>query len=490
MDAFNWVSVFISFIMRFFVNVLHFVINFVRNGGTVNDNVKISGGGRKKATFNWCEISEYLLLESYAAVLENNEKPIKKRLMTRFIQNLNEHQINYVKSSISEASLMSHLNLLKKEKKPDNRNLKWDAEMEKILVECGIEVTLRQNLFALTKQKTLGFAKLLHESFTERIKATDEKEILDEIENLTLSSEVMEVKSLKRTAVTEPSTSKIAKIVEENVDRTNRDDLPSKCEEVLKEMIENKIYASDCVALRRYLSEKRELCDAVDELLLSAARVTTADVNITNLKLYDLGKFKQVPQSMRKTYKGATIRGDGNCWYSSLSVGLFGTPEYWTVIRFASVRAMVKYDRYFRRYAEDFYMPDRRDPPLEERDRFLFGLLNAGTVSDKIYLTESKYGDQIIFQRQHIQFSWADNVTQLASQISIGRPIAIYSDIMLGSWTSHTRNLNDSEPLFVLHQTNHFETMIPVTRNETFEKPLAPNLMFLHGPVYVDEYVE
>ncbi|KAF5299788.1 hypothetical protein FQR65_LT19457 [Abscondita terminalis] len=435
MDTMRHVSKFTKFLLRTIVNVLCYVFNLFYVKKTTAA-IKIRGGGRKKATFSWCEITEGLLLESHTAVLEHNEKPVKKYLLSRFIQNLNDNQIRFVKASVTESSLIQKLNnlLVRDNKEAQRKYIEWNAETENILFECGVKAKQRKDIIKATTQKNVGFSELLYELL-------------------------------------------------------NRSDLPLQCEKLLLEMIEKKIYTPDCVELRQYLLNKAEICDAVDELLLTAGRITTAEL-VSKSTLYGLENRQQVPTTMRQTYKGAKVKGDGNCWYSSLSITLFGTPDYMPVIRFASVRAMLKYERYFTRHARDYYMPDINHPPLEERYRFLYGLLGAGTLSNKASLTERKYGDEIIFRRGNINFSWADNVSQLASQIAIDRPIATYSNQMEGTWTAHSRNLDDSKAVFVLHQTNHFDAMLPISQNIVFVKPVTPNLMYgldVRG-LYVDEY--
>ncbi|KAF5272485.1 hypothetical protein FQR65_LT17386 [Abscondita terminalis] len=145
-------------------------------------------------------------------------------------------------------------------------------------------------------------------------------------------------------------------------------DLPLQCEKLLLEMIQKKIYTPDCAALRQYLLDKAEICDAVDEFMLTAGRITTAEI-VFKFTLYGLENRQQVPTTMRKTYKGAKVKGDG-------------------------------------------------------------------------------------------------------------------------TWTAYSRNLDDSNAVFVLHQTNHFDVILPISQNVVSVKPVTLNLMYgldVRG-LYVDKY--
>ncbi|KAF5278537.1 hypothetical protein FQR65_LT15650 [Abscondita terminalis] len=158
-----------------------------------------------------------------------------------------------------------------------------------------------------------------------------------------------------------------------------------------------------------------------------------------------------------------------------------------TVIRFATVHAFLKFENYFRRYSINWYAPNANEPPLLQTNRFLFALLNAGTVTNMVPLTQHHYDHFLVLRgNRYNYFSWADNVSQLASQIAIGRPIATYSKQMYPTWTAHSRSLDDSKVVFISHDQNHFEAMLPTSINFEFVKPEAHNLMMDSHAAVVD----
>ncbi|KAF5272487.1 hypothetical protein FQR65_LT17388 [Abscondita terminalis] len=93
--------------------------------------------------------------ESHAAVLEHNEKPVKKYLLSRFIQNLNENQIRFVKASVTESSLMQKLNnlLVRDHKEAQRMYIEWNAETENILFECGIKAKQHKDMIKITTNR-------------------------------------------------------------------------------------------------------------------------------------------------------------------------------------------------------------------------------------------------------------------------------------------------------------------------------------------------
>ncbi|CAG2113098.1 unnamed protein product, partial [Medioppia subpectinata] len=247
------------------------------------------------------------------------------------------------------------------------------------------------------------------------------------------------------------------------------DDLPGVCTDLLHQLITERVFMWDCQQLRQtVLEQNSELCARVDDILNNSQPLTyTSRVKGRN---YLLNDCNEIPQEMRQHYKGVSNRSDGNCWYHAVSRTLFGDTKYMPVIRFASLIAVLRHMNYF-----DDYSRRTIADGIHENARLMFTCLSISTLSDKEHITNRYYHTLKLPN----YFSWAFRVAELATQISINRPIYVYTsqEHMASTWIAHSEEIQHKTPICIRHHQLHFEAIMPLPNAPLPVRPRAHNLM-------------
>jgi hypothetical protein len=108
-----------------------------------------------------------------------------------------------------------------------------------------------------------------------------------------------------------------------------------------------------------------------------------------------------MPDSMQGSHTPIRITGNGNCFYNAISMALFGSEEYYPIIRFATVYALVTSKEYFDNYF------DVIDGTLLKR------ILSARTDS----LKEIEFYRQKYSENEQL-YSWANIETEIGTCIA------------------------------------------------------------------------
>ena len=253
------------------------------------------------------------------------------------------------------------------------------------------------------------------------------------------------------------------------------DDLPAKCEQLLRQLLTKRIYTEDMDQLVIFRRENSEIVDRVLNVLSEREPMIVNQITVRPRRFIN----DVIPEVMQNSYRIYDIIGDGNCFYSAISLALFGSPKFMSVMRFATVMAMVDYRYYFQTFAERSAERPDTDPGI------LRELIAAGTPTQhisaaaKIYPHPERYTHWFDRKGNQIssRFTWAHEIHQVALVAAMKRPVHIYTDytgdgavratIVAGSASDDHRR---RKPVCVQLKASHFESVIPMSLNAVPEE--------------------
>jgi hypothetical protein len=125
----------------------------------------ISGGGYKKKKFEWTPQTEEILWECGEWAKTQTELPMKKALVKRFIEMLNENKITFVKSTVTESMLSTKLSILEKpQTAKEPKNIRWTQDRKQILIQCGLQAQAIHK-----RHPSIAYGTVLMERFCQQV---------------------------------------------------------------------------------------------------------------------------------------------------------------------------------------------------------------------------------------------------------------------------------------------------------------------------------
>ncbi len=179
---------------------------------------------------------------------------------------------------------------------------------------------------------------------------------------------------------------------------------------------------------------------AIFDNIISYLRSFETNVTYQNQKLYPgYANLLNHSQNLKSGFVVAKVEGDGNCFYYSISMLLFGHTQKYNLIKIASAFILIKYENLFN------------------------SIINS---------TKTKLSFDDILRRACCEEMWATEFHILATSILFNRPIYVYTD---HNWHhDYTLNAEHSlhEPLCIIHvHSSHFMPLIPVSKSSKATSP-------------------
>jgi hypothetical protein len=227
-----------------------------------------------------------------------------------------------------------------------------------------------------------------------------------------------------------------------------------KCERLLNQMIDRRLYTKDCKLLEEFLEEHREFCDQIlNAIQFQAPIENTDELRSEFTEIIQPGP--PVPEEMWENFHLQNNSGLGDCFYHAISVALYGTPALMPLFRFATIIAIVRHRVYFERFC------------ASNSANFLKNLLSVGTFGPREHITRMAYGMSFYDGKNKIVldegFSYAHECAQLALSVAILRPIDIYYDGGPNTRATPREDMRPLTPISLQLAHSHFQTLVPRT---------------------------
>lgn len=158
----------------------------------------------------------------------------------------------------------------------------------------------------------------------------------------------------------------------------------------------------------------------------------------------DVHTWQALPNDVQRDFKVVKVAGDGDCFYSSVSVCLFGTEQYKNELRLLSVLHYLEMKSEERAVAEKVFSKD-------------FSKILKRTTQNSSTMTKDS--------------GWAEEPQIYAMSCVIGRPISSYHFTDIGGhfWLfDFQRQISQTErtsstPIYIMLRGDHFQPLLTKT---------------------------
>ncbi len=138
-----------------------------------------------------------------------------------------------------------------------------------------------------------------------------------------------------------------------------------------------------------------------------------------------------IKNNLKYNYIAVKTEPDGNCFYYSVSIGIFGSPKMFKLVKIGLTKTFLDNEEYFRKIIFE-------------------------TKTTKTY-------EEILIDCS-VDKAWANETHILGLSILLKRPVICFSDHNYHHLYCALTGTENNKPLVLLNAAHHFEVLMPLTR--------------------------